>query len=183
MPESPVAFSATFKQQITPPEPPATVYYNVTLPVVEGAVTDPVAGAYEVESWGSFRFYLSLDKEYDQSAPIVTTSRGETITPRTSDGAYIIKYVRQPLDIFIDGIVKNPAPVANEKIEANRPKVWKTGNELHIQAVSDEPGYIYTADGKLQTVCHLIAGEVETVRLPDGIYFVRIGKERFKIVL
>lgn len=165
------------------PEPEPTVYYTVTLPAVEGAATDPVAGAYEVESWGSFRFYLSLDKEYDQSAPIVTTSRGETITPRTSDGAYIIKYVRQPLDIFIDGIVKNPAPVANEKIEANHPKVWKTGNELHIQAVTDEPGYIYTADGKLQTVCHLIAGEVETVRLPDGIYFVRISKERFKIVL
>lgn len=87
------------------------------------------------------------------------------------------------MEIFIDGIIKNPDPVANEKIEADRPKVWKTGNELHIQAVTDEPGYIYTADGKLQTVCHMIAGEVETVRLPDGIYFVRVGKERFKIVL
>lgn len=184
-----VTVKVTFKKkEVKPdpepsPEPEPTVYYTVTLPAVEGAVTDPVAGAYEVESWGSFRFYLSLDKKYDQSAPIVTTSRGETITPRTSDGAYIIKYVRQPLDIFIDGIVKNPAPVANEKIEANHPKIWKTGNELHIQAVTDEPGYIYTPDGKLQTVCHLIAGEVETVRLPDGIYFVRIGKERFKIVL
>ena len=189
---SDVAIKVIFSKKESKPDPtpeptpepePTPVYYTVTLPAVEGAVTDPVAGAYEVESWGSFRFYLSLDKEYDQSAPIVTTSRGETITPRTSDGAYIIKYVRQPLDIFIDGIVKNPAPVANEKIEANRPKVWKTGNELHIQAVTDEPGYIYTADGKLQTVCHLIVGEVETVRLPDGIYFVRIGKERFKIVL
>ena len=184
-----VTVKVTFKKkEVKPdpepsPEPEPTVYYTVTLPAVEGAATDPVAGAYEVESWGSFRFYLSLDKEYDQSTPIVTTSRGETITPRTSDGAYIIKYVRQPLDILIDGIIKNPDPVANEKIEANHPKVWKTGNELHIQAVSDEPGYIYTADGKLQTVCHLIAGEVETVRLPDGIYFVRIGKERFKIVL
>lgn len=184
-----VTVKVTFKKkEVKPdpepsPEPEPTVYYTVTLPAVEGAVTDPVAGAYDVESWGSFRFYLSLDKEYDQSAPIVTTSREETITPRTSDGAYIIKYVRQPLDIFIDGIVKNPAPVANEKIETNHPKVWKTGNQLHIQAVTDEPGYIYTPDGKLQTVCHLIAGEVETVRLPDGIYFVRVGKERFKIVL
>ena len=124
-----------------------------------------------------------MDKEYDKSEPVVTTDRFETITPRSSDGAYIVKYVRGDVEIFIDGIVKNPDPVANEKIEANRPKVWKVGNELHIQAVSDELGYIYTADGKLQTVCHLIAGEVETVRLPDGIYFVRISKERFKIVL
>ncbi len=166
----------------TPPITP-TVYYTVTLPAVEGAVTDPEAGEYDVESWSNFHFYLTLDKAYDKSLPIVTTDRGETITPRSSDNAYIIKQVRSDVQIRIDGIIKNPAPVANEKIEANHPKVWKTGNELHIQAVTDEPGYIYTADGKLQTVCHLIAGEVETVRLPDGIYFVRIGKERFKIVL
>lgn len=166
----------------TPPITP-TVYYTVTLPAVEGAVTDPEAGEYDVESWSNFHFYLTLDKAYDKSLPIVTTDRGETITPRSSDNAYIIKQVRSDVQIRIDGIIKNPDPVANEKIEANHPKVWKTGNELHIQAVTDEPGYIYTADGKLQTVCHLIAGEVETVRLPDGIYFVRIGKERFKIVL
>lgn len=182
MPESEVTFAAIFKGT-TPPTPPATVYYNVTLPAVEGVTTDPAAGEYEVEAWGSFRFYLTLDKGYDQSEPVVTTDRGETITPRSSDGAYIVKYIRTDMEIFIDGIVKNPAPVANEKIETNHPKVWKTGNQLHIQAVTDEPGYIYTPDGKLQTVCHLIAGEVETVRLPDGIYFVRVGKERFKIVL
>ncbi|MFV0581113.1 MAG: InlB B-repeat-containing protein [Parabacteroides gordonii] len=182
--------TAVFEKSQTPnpdptpsPDPTPTVYYTVTLPAVEGAVTDPEAGEYDVESWSNFHFYLTLDKAYDKSLPIVTTDRGETITPRSSDNAYIIKQVRSDVQIRIDGIVKNPDPVANEKIEANHPKVWKTGNELHIQAVSDEPGYIYTADGKLQTVCHLIAGEVETVRLPDGIYFVRIGKERFKIVL
>lgn len=182
--------TAVFEKSQTPnpdpmpsPDPTPTVYYTVTLPAVEGAVTDPEAGEYDVESWSNFHFYLNLDKAYDKSLPIVTTDRGETITPRSSDNAYIIKQVRSDVQIRIDGIIKNPDPVANEKIEANHPKVWKTGNELHIQAVSDEPGYIYTADGKLQTVCHLIAGEVEIVRLPDGIYFVRIGKERFKIVL
>lgn len=165
------------------PDSTPTIFYTVTLPATEGAIVDPVAGDYEIEAWSSFRFYLTLDKDYDQSIPVVTTDRGETITPRSSDGAYIVKYVRTDMEIFIDGIIKNPAPVANEKIETNHPKVWKTGNELHIQAVTDEPGYIYTPDGKLQTVCHLIAGEVVTVRLPDGIYFVRVGKERFKIVL
>lgn len=185
--ESKVEFTLKEKEDDTPPyEPPyepSVETYTVTLPSVEGAATDPAAGEYEVEAWGSFRFYLTLDKGYDQSEPVVTTDRGETITPRSSDGAYIVKYVRTDMEIFIDGIVKNPAPVANEKIETGRPKVWKTGNNLYMQAVVDEPGYIYTPDGKLQTVCHLIAGEVETVRLPDGIYFVRVGKERFKIVL
>lgn len=185
--ESKVEFTLKEKEDDTPPyEPPyepSVETYTVTLPSVEGAATDPVAGEYEVEAWGSFQFYLTLDKGYDQSEPVVTTDRGETITPRSSDGAYIVKYIRTDMEIFIDGIIKNPDPVANEKIETGRPKVWKTGNNLYMQAVVDEPGYIYTPDGKLQTVCHLIAGEVETVRLPDGIYFVRVGKERFKIVL
>lgn len=182
MPESEVTFAATFKGT-TPPTPPATVYYNVTLPAVEGATTDPVAGEYEVEDWGDFRFYLTLNKDYNQSTPVVTTDRGETITPRDSDGAYIIKYVRQSLEIFIDGVVKNSDPVDNETIETNQSTVWAENGILHIQTAVTGKVYVYSADGKLQTVCHLIAGEVETVRLPDGIYFVRIGKERFKIVL
>ena len=165
------------------PEPMPTVYYTVTLPVVEGAITDPTAGTYEVESWSTFRFYLTLDTAYSESQPVVTTSRYETLAPRSSDGAYQVKYVRNDVEVYIDGIVKNPDPVANETIEVPSPKVWKSGNNLYMQAVADEPGYIYTADGKLQTVCHLIAGEVGTVQLPAGIYFVRIGNERFKVVL
>lgn len=187
---SEVTIKAVFSKKESKPDPepepepePTPVYYTVTLPIVEGIISGPVAGAYKVETGSNFQFYLTLDKEYDQSVPVVTTNRGETITPRSSDGAYIVKYVRTDVEIFIDGITKNPDPVANEKIEANGAKVWKTGNELHMQAATDEPGYVYTADGKLQSACHLIAGEVETVRLPDGIYFVRIGKERFKIVL
>ena len=166
----------------TPPPPPAPIYYSVFLPSVEGAVTDPVAGTYDVESWSTFRFYLTLDTAYSESQPVVTTSRYETIAPRSSDGAYLVKYVRNDLEVYIDGIVKNN-PVANETIEAGYPKVWKSGNNLHMQAVTDEAGYIYTADGKLQMVCHLIAGEIRTIQLPPGIYFVRIGNERFKVVL
>lgn len=185
-----VTVSATFSPKEVKPDPvpdpepePTPVYNTVTLPVVEGAVTDPVAGKYEIESWSSFRFYLTLNKEYDKSEPIVTTDRGETITPRSSDGAYIIRYVRTDLRIFIDGIAKNPAPVANEKIEASHPKVWKTDNFLHIQAITDGQGFIYTAEGKLQKICRLVAGEIETVQLPAGIYLIRIGRDSFKVVL
>ena len=99
------------------PEPEPT-YYTVTLPSVEGATTDPVAGSYDVESSENFRFYLTLDADYNQSVPVVTTSRGETITPRTSDGAYIVKYVHSDLVISISGIAKNPPPVANAEIQS-----------------------------------------------------------------
>ena len=182
MPESEVTFAATFKG-ITPPTPPATVYYNVTLPTVEGATTDPVAGEYEVEAWGSFRFYLTLSKDYNLSTPVVTTDQGETITPRDSDGAYIIKYVRQSLEIFINDVVKNPDPVSNETIETSQSKVWAENGILHIQTTVTGKIYVYSAEGKLQTLRNLNAGENYSVQLPAGIYFVLIGNERFKVRL
>ena len=183
-----VTVKVTFKKkEVKPdpepsPEPEPTVYYTVTLPAVEGAVTDPVAGAYDVESWGSFRFYLSLDKEYDQSAPIVTTSRGETITPRTSDGAYIIKYVRQPLDIFIDGIVKNPDPVANEELQTEGIRIYAGGGYLHIQTLKPEKVYIFTPDGRLKTMLS-VTDSGERIALPKGVYFVKAGERVYKTVL
>ncbi|MRY51231.1 hypothetical protein GKD78_21785, partial [Parabacteroides goldsteinii] len=110
----------------TPPPPPAPIYYSVFLPSVEGAVTDPVAGTYDVESWSTFRFYLTIDTAYSQSQPVVTTSRGETLQPRTSDGAYLLKYVRTDVEVYIDGILLNPPPVANEPIRAAapEPEIW-----------------------------------------------------------
>lgn len=165
----------------TPPQP--TVYYIVTLPSVEGAATDPVAGEHEVESWSNFRFSLTLDSAYNQSVPVVTTDRGETLTPRQSDGAYILNQVRSNVEIYISGIVKNPDPVANEAIKATAAKVWITNNHLHLQSPVDADAYIYTAAGNQHITCKLKAGEVKTIQLPNGIYFVRIGEERFKVRL
>ena len=175
---------AIFEKDAEPepePVPPAPVYYTVTLPAVEGAVTDPAAGNYEVESWDNFRFYLTLDKEYDQSTPVVTSDRGETIQPRMSDGAYIIKYVRGPISIYIDGIVKNPDPVGNETIEAIRSKVWTSEGNLHIEAATTGAVAIYTFEGKLLTRRQALAGEELTIGVPSGVYIVLIGQERFKV--
>ena len=90
--------TASFTAQ-APPPPPTPVYYDVTLPSVEGATTDPAAGTYSVEAKESFRFFLTLDEAYSQSQPVVITDRGETITPRTSDGAYIVKTVHSDVSI------------------------------------------------------------------------------------
>lgn len=162
------------------PNIPDITYYTVTLPQIVGATTDPVAGEYEVEAWSSFRFYLTLDKEYDQSSPIVTTDRGETITPRASDGAYIIKYVRQPIAIHIDGIVRNPDPVANETISTNETTVRAEGAYLHLHTSKPETIFIYTFNGTLLKRYPALSGD-KTVRLPQGNYIVIAGEKRFKV--
>ena len=122
---------------------PDPIYYTVTIPAVEGATTDPVAGEYQVESWSSFRFYLTLDSDYNQSEPVVTTDRGETLIPRTSDGAYIVKYVHDDVAISIDGIVKNPDPVANEELQTEGIRIYAANGYLHIHTSKPENATCY----------------------------------------
>lgn len=159
----------------TPP-----VLYTVTLPAVEGAATDPAAGSYEVEAWDSFRFYLTLDAAYDQSTPVVSTSNGETLEPRSSDGAYIVKYVRNDTDIRIDGIVKNTPDVGNEAIASDGVKVWATAAQLHIHTIAPTDIYIYNFAGGLLKQFARLSGD-KTVALPQGNYIVVAGKQMFKV--
>ena len=163
----------------TPPPPPAPIYYSVFLPGVEGAVTDPVAGTYDVESWSTFRFYLTLDADYDESQPVVTTSRGETLQPRTSDGAYLLKNVCTDVEVFIDGIEKNPPPVANEPIRAEspEPEIWSEDACLCIrlpEGMPTSPVRIFTPEGRLLDSFGSTPG-LNRRQLPTGIYIVQVG--------
>ena len=163
----------------TPPPPPAPIYYSVFLPGVEGAVTDPVAGTYDVESWSTFRFYLTLDADYDESQPVVTTSRGETLQPRTSDGAYLLKNVCTDVEVFIDGIEKNPPPVANEPIRAEspEPEIWSEDACLCIrlsEGLPPSPVRIFTPEGRLLDSFRSTPG-LNRRQLPTGIYIVQVG--------
>ena len=162
----------------TPPPPPAPIYYSVFLPSVEGAVTDPVAGTYDVESWSTFRFYLTLDMAYSQSQPVVTTSRGETLQPRTSDGAYLLKYVCTDVEVYIDGIEKNN-PVANEPIRAAapEPEIWSEDACLCIrlpEGLPTSPVRIFTPEGRLLDSFGSTPG-LNRRQLPTGIYIVQVG--------
>ena len=171
----------------TPPPPPAPIYYSVFLPSVEGAVTDPVAGTYDVESWSTFRFYLTLDTAYSQSQPIVTTSRGETLQPRTSDGAYLLKYVRTDVEVYIDGILLNPPPVANEPIRAAtpEPEIWSENACLCIrlpEGLPTSPVRIFTPEGRLLDSFRSTPGLIRR-QLPTGIYIVQVGATVRKVAV
>lgn len=166
--------SATATVNSTPDPDPEPTYYTVTLPSVEGAATDPVAGDYDVESSDNFRFYLTLDADYNQSVPVVTTSRGETITPRTSDGAYIVKYVHSDLVISIGGIVKNPPPVANAEIQSGTRIFTRDGN-LFITTDRPARAQVFALTGQLIRSLDLPAGTTRVDPLTDGIYIVRLS--------
>ena len=161
---------------------PVPVYYSVCLPAVEGAVTDPVAGEYEVEAQSSFRFYLTLKEDYNLSQPVVTTDLGETISPRISDGAYIIKYVSQPVNIYIDGIVQNPPPVANVKIKENGVDVKTENGILFVSTPRAMKVCIYSFSGSISKDLGKVNGNVR-VTLPKGSYIVVVDSYSKKVVL
>ena len=186
MPATDLYLSARFNYE-DPTPPPAPIYYSVFLPSVEGAVTDPVAGTYDVESWSTFRFYLTLDTAYSQSQPVVTTSRGETLQPRTSDGAYLLKYVRTDVEVYIDGILLNPPPVANEPIRtaAPEPEIWSEDACLCIrlpEGLPTSPVRIFTAEGRLLDSFRSTPG-LNRRQLPTGIYIVQVGKTVRKVAV
>lgn len=179
---SPFGISWKTKQTPNPdPDPtPPPVYHTVTLPAVEGAVTDPIAGSYEVEAWSSFRFFLTLNEEYDQSVPVVTTDRGETIEPRRSDGAYILNYVRTPVTISIAGVQKN-TDVANESITAGV-KVWTDASALYIETDRVEEVRVISISGATTAVFKSPAG-LNRVEVVQGVYVVKVGSAVYKVMV
>lgn len=169
-------------EPIEPIEPEPKVYHTVTLPAVEGATTDPAPGDYEVEAWDTFRFYLTLDEAYNLSTPIVTTDRGETLSPRTSDGAYLVKYVRSDVEIFIEGIEPNN-PVGNEAVvSVSAPRIWSADGTLHIRTDAPTDVRIYTFDGSLRRAFRSDGGE-QTLTLSPGSYIVVVGDVSYKVML
>lgn len=164
---------ATATVNSTPDPDPEPTYYTVTLPSVEGAATDPVAGSYDVESSDNFRFYLTLDADYNQSVPVVTTDRGETITPRTSDGAYIVKYVHSDLVISIGGIAKNPPPVANAEIQSGT-RIFTRDGSLFITTDRPMQVQVIALTGQLIRSLDLPAGTTRVDALATGVYIVRL---------
>lgn len=165
---------------LDPVPDPTPVYYTVTLPALEGATIDPAPGNYEVESWSSFRFYFTLDKDYDQSVPVVTTSRGETITPRASDGAYLVKYIRSDVTISIAGIQKN-TDVANATIEAGV-KVWTEPSALCLETDRTEEVRVITVSGSIVAVFDAKPG-MNRRPLTPGLYVVQTGRKVCKVIV
>lgn len=184
--------TVTLTEPVTPPVDPIVppvgpsepeVTYTVTLPALEGAATDPAAGNYDVTSWSDFGFLLTLDAAYNQSVPIVTTDRGETIEPRASDGKYVIKRVRSNVSVSISGIVKNPDPVANEEVSSPALRIYTAEGILCLDVLTATEAYLITADGRLLRSLTLSPGLNRVYGLRQGVYIVRLKNGTTRKVL
>lgn len=164
------------------PDPEPTIYHTVTLPEVEGATTNPVAGEYLVADFSSFSFYLTLKEGYTQSVPVVGTDLGETLTPN-SLGRYRIFPVRSDIKVSIDGIRPDFPPVANERIDLpDGIRIRTSQGQLQIDSNITSSLYIYNIGGSFVKTFPLTVGR-QTFTLPRGTYLLRIGGNGYKVIL
>lgn len=163
------------------PDDPAPVHYTVTLPAVEGATTDPAAGSYEVESWGSFSFLLTLDEGYRTDSHPVVTARGETLTPNASTGKYTIQHVRSDITVEITGIVKDVA-TGNETLSDGF-HITTSGGLLLVTVPRAIRLYLTDTSGRLILTRQLPAGDTRIDDLAAGVYLLTLEGEKTKKII
>ena len=164
----------------TPDEPsnPSIPTYTVSLDKVAGA-TFSKGEKTTVDAGDSFSFKITLDKDYDQSKPVVTVD-GKAITA-DADGSYTIKNIQTDIKIVVSGIVKNTATGIEETVE-DAARAWTVGSTLYIHVPETSDVYVVSGTGALQQQLRGVSGDYN-MQLRAGFYIVRIGDVSQKVII
>ena len=164
----------------TPDEPstPSTPTYTVSLDKVTGA-TFSKGETTTVDEGDNFSFKITLDKDYDQSKPVVTVD-GKAITV-DADGNYTIKNIQKDIKIIVSGIVKNTATGIEENV-ADAARAWTVGSTLYIHVPETSDVYVISGTGALQQQLRGVSGDYN-MQLRAGFYIVRIGNVSQKVII
>lgn len=155
--------------------PPAVTYYTVTLPSVEGVTLSRKAGGYTVEEGYSFSFGLTLDEGYGASVPVVKAN-GVEITPRESDGKYVIRNIEEDIQVTIEGIVKDD-PTANAVIDGGN-RIYAVRNIVYIESPVKAEAQVVSIGGRVIRQLHLQPGTNRVEDLQAGVYVIRLSDGR-----
>lgn len=174
------AVTVTFRTEGTPSEPsnPSTPTYTVSLDKVAGA-TFSKGETTTVDEGDNFSFKITLDKDYDQSKPVVTVD-GTAITA-DADGNYTIKNIQKDIKIIVSGIVKNTATGIEENV-ADGARAWTVGSTLYIHVPETSDVYVISGTGALQQQLRGVSGDYN-MQLRAGFYIVRIGNVSQKVII
>ncbi|MFV0580850.1 MAG: cadherin-like beta sandwich domain-containing protein [Parabacteroides gordonii] len=164
----------------TPDEPsnPSTPTYTVSLDKVAGA-TFSKGEKTTVDAGDSFSFKITLDKDYDQSKPVVTVD-GKAITA-DADGSYTIKNIQTDIKIVVSGIVKNTATGIEDTVE-DAARAWTVGSTLYIHVPETSDVYVVSGTGALLQQLRGVSGDYN-MQLRAGFYIVRIGEVSQKVII
>lgn len=175
------AATVTFRAEGSGGEPtptPTPKTYTVKLAKVTGATFSQKEETTVAEG-GEFSFKITLDKDYDQSKPVVTVD-GKAIAA-AADGSYTIKNIQKDIEIVVSGIVKNTATGMEETI-VDAARAWSQGSTLYIHVPEKADVYVFNAGGGLQQQLQGALGD-HSMQLRAGFYIVRIGVYTAKVII
>lgn len=157
-------------------------HYPVTLPEVESATTDPVAGVHWVSYGEPFNFILSLNA-LNAFENIKVYANGSELMPQETGQAqsrqYTIDAVSGPVDITIEGA----DPVSNAHIVECKVNVIVESGKLRVDNSLAAPADItvYAITG--QVIATRRVHTSETIPLSPGLYLVRTPETVHKVVI
>lgn len=159
--------------------------YSVVVPPVDGAVTDPPAGTYNVRYGEPFTFILMVDglqnpediRVYANEIELIPEDDLQTIQPDSL--RYTISRITGAVDITIEGV----NPTGNVRIGKADVQITMDNGQLTVDNEGNLAELaVYTLTGKLYTSRPLPTGTT-TVILPQGIFIVRAGGTTVKVLV
>jgi|GEM_PF-3674280 len=159
--------------------------FSVTLPTIDHATTTPNAGLYRASEKDEFTFvvkakpgftnkYLKLKAIYTQADSTAT------LKPISTSGDSIYTFSLVVTDSIIVKVTDSVKSTAVGEIESGV-KVWGAHGVLHITTPTAVTVYVGTFDGRVRAVATK-AGE-QAIPMPEGLYFVRIKNQTWKVKL
>lgn len=158
-----------------------TILRMVLMPPVTDAVSSVIQGEHFIHSRENFTFTLTGVKpgyvpHVSTSRVLVPDSEGLLIE-RIAEGTYkvTILQIQEPVVVSID------FEVGNEQIESAR--IWGSEGMLYLQSDELCEALVHTLSGVLVQKIQLTVGELQSMPLEKGCYFVTIGKKTYKVIL
>lgn len=155
--------------------------YTVTIPEIEGATTYPAAGDIEIKYGEPLTFTLVLEDDYDESEVVIKVNGEEVEAEPLKSSTYkiFIEKVTGPIVITVEGVKRND-DVGNTVLpgEVN---IYSDNGNLIIETSSPALLKVYTVTGALKAARNIT--ETESIPLPSGIYFIRLGNETYKVIV
>jgi len=187
------------KVTVKSPAPPEPVEFTITIPTVEGIMTDPAPGQHTIESGSWMTLKITALPDYDITGMVVRIN-GKVIDPRQALRAdavtdnyndtpapltftYELGYVFKDLTIEIDGVRSDP--VGNADIRDTQIDIAVDNGQLVIDNGKSQPVTVsvYTLNGKLYTLREIPAASTTHLALPQSVYIVRAGAGTWKVVI
>lgn len=171
--------------------PVPKVHHTITIPVVAGVTTDPVAGTYNVTDGDYFSFYLSIDSlesslraGIEPTEDIIVKANGVEMNPiYKGNNRYLMTVTNIKEDIIIEIILKDSNPTGNNIVESDQVKVFSSDRMLHIESGEAATINVYNVTGQLEYKGSVDNNSVTTVPLSQGIYLVRVNNKTFKVIV